>query len=141
MRTDRKRQQLFETLLRGVGRTSASQWFEDGADTSEYSVALVADLKVLVSLKGLVNLEDELARLNKLLDDKQRNVFRYLLLASVFMMSPVAATREADVWGEVAKYPREDWRHEVSNNDTSLGYWEWVAHQIEVHGEESDEPE
>lgn len=43
-------------------------WLEEQADTAEYSVALVADLKVLVSLKGLVNLEDELARLGKLLE-------------------------------------------------------------------------
>jgi valyl-tRNA synthetase len=31
-------------------------------------VALVGDLKVLVSLKGLVNVEDELARLDKMLE-------------------------------------------------------------------------
>ena len=66
--TDRERQELFTGLLSGVGKIGASQWLEDDADTSEYSVALVADLKVLVSLKGLVNLEDELARLGKLLN-------------------------------------------------------------------------
>ena len=66
--TDRERQGLFTGLLSGVGKIGASQWLEDDADTSEYSVALVADLKVLVSLKGLVNLEDELARLGKLLN-------------------------------------------------------------------------
>ena len=66
--TDRERQESFTGLLSGVGKIGASQWLEDDADTSEYSVALVADLKVLVSLKGLVNLEDELARLGKLLN-------------------------------------------------------------------------
>jgi len=66
--TDRERQKQFEKLLSGVGRIGTSQWLEDDADTSVYSVALVADLKVLVSLKGLVNLEDELARLNKSLE-------------------------------------------------------------------------
>jgi len=65
--SDRDRQNQFEPLLQGVGRISAMQWLEDEADSSEYSVALVGDLKVLVSLKGLVNLEDELARLGKLL--------------------------------------------------------------------------
>jgi valyl-tRNA synthetase len=64
---DRQRQEQFASLLQGVGRIGASQWLDDDADTSEYSVALVADLKVLVSLKGLVDLEDELARLGKLL--------------------------------------------------------------------------
>jgi len=65
---DRERQKRFEHLLSGVGRIGAIQWLEEDADTSEYSVALVADLKVLVSLKGLVNLKDELARLNKSLE-------------------------------------------------------------------------
>jgi len=64
---DRLRQEQFASLLQGVGRIGASQWLDENADTSEYSVALVADLKVLVSLKGLVDLEDELARLGKLL--------------------------------------------------------------------------
>ena len=66
--SDRERQEQFATLLSGVGKIGASQWLETDADTSEYSVALVADLKVLVSLKGLVDLEDELARLGKLLE-------------------------------------------------------------------------
>ena len=66
--SDRERQKRFTNLLSGVGRIGESQWLEADADTSEYSVALVADLKVLVSLKGLVDLEDELARLGKLLE-------------------------------------------------------------------------
>jgi len=65
--SDRDRQQQFETLLQGVGRISSMQWIEAEADSSEYSVALVGDLKILVSLKGLVDLQDELARLGKLL--------------------------------------------------------------------------
>jgi len=64
---DRERQKQFTTLLHGLGKISSSKWLDDDADTSQYSVALVADLKVLVSLKGLVDLEDELARLDKLL--------------------------------------------------------------------------
>ena len=66
--SDRKHQQQFESLLQGVGRINAFKWLDDDADTTEYSVALVADLKILVSLKGLVDVEDELTRLGKLLD-------------------------------------------------------------------------
>jgi valyl-tRNA synthetase len=66
--SDREKQQRFATLLNGLGKISSSQWLDDDADTTEYSVALVADLKVLVSLKGLVDVADELARLRKLLD-------------------------------------------------------------------------
>ena len=65
---DRERQQRFASLLESLGKISTSQWLDDDADTTEYSVALVADLNVLVSLQGLVDIEDELARLGKLLD-------------------------------------------------------------------------
>ena len=64
---DRDHQDRFATLLQSLGRISSSQWLDDTADTSAYSVALVGQLKVLVSLKGLVDVEDELGRLDKLL--------------------------------------------------------------------------
>ena len=35
------------------------------------------------------------------------------------------------LWGEHPVYPITDWRNEVSNDDTRLGYWDWVAHQLE----------
>jgi valyl-tRNA synthetase len=72
--SDRERQIRLATLLTGVGRLNLNQWLADDADTSEYSVALVSDLKVLVSLKGLVNFEDELARLGKLLEREQTDL-------------------------------------------------------------------
>lgn len=40
---------------------------------------------------------------------------------------------DGDVWGEHPHYDRSSWRHEVSNEDTNLGYWEWVVHQIEAN--------
>ena len=40
-------------------------WVDEEADSSECAVALVGDLKVLIPLKGLVDVEEELARLNK----------------------------------------------------------------------------
>lgn len=30
-------------------------------------------------------------------------------------------------WREHARYPLADWRGEVADNGTRLGYWEWVA--------------
>jgi len=69
--TDRERQERFAPLLTGVGKISIGQWLADDEDTSGFSVALVGDLKVLVSLKDLVNVEDELARLGKLLEREQ----------------------------------------------------------------------
>ncbi len=29
-------------------------------------------------------------------------------------------------WGEDKVFPVQDWQYEVANNDTRLGYWEWV---------------
>jgi hypothetical protein len=34
---------------------------------------------------------------------------------------------EHGYWGEIANYPRADWKYEVANDDTVLGYWDWVA--------------
>jgi len=33
---------------------------------------------------------------------------------------------ERDHWSEDPDYPVEDWQYKVANNDTRLGYWEWV---------------
>lgn len=38
-------------------------------------------------------------------------------------------------WGQHGTYPLEDWQHEVGNDETRLGYWEWVAHQLSVEFE------
>jgi hypothetical protein len=37
----------------------------------------------------------------------------------------------ANTWGSYFKYPRYDWQAEVVNDDTQLGYWDWVMHKIE----------
>ncbi|MEI2421068.1 hypothetical protein V6O07_12410, partial [Arthrospira platensis SPKY2] len=38
---------------------------------------------------------------------------------------------ERGVWGEHPDYPREDWKHEVANDETVNGYWTWVTLRIE----------
>lgn len=30
-------------------------------------------------------------------------------------------------------YPKQDWKYEVTNGDTKLGYAEWVEHKIELN--------
>lgn len=35
------------------------------------------------------------------------------------------------IWGEIKSFPREDWKTEVANGDTNLGYWEWSANKLE----------
>mgnify|MGYP003394773457 CR=1 FL=1 len=34
-------------------------------------------------------------------------------------------------WGEHPEYPVEDWKSEVANDETRLGYWPWVASRTE----------
>jgi len=42
---------------------------------------------------------------------------------------------QKSVWDEDAEYPMKDWRYEVSNGDTVLGYQDWVKHQREANRE------
>lgn len=30
-------------------------------------------------------------------------------------------------WDDHPNFPSEDWRYEVANNSTRLGYWAWVS--------------
>ena len=36
-----------------------------------------------------------------------------------------------DHWGEDPDYPLADWKYQVANDDTRLGYWEWVESEKE----------
>lgn len=38
-------------------------------------------------------------------------------------------------WGECPGYPSDDWKYLVSNNETRLGYLEWILGSIEANGE------
>lgn len=41
-------------------------------------------------------------------------------------------TRESDWWNfEDPTFPLRDWRYEVANNDTRLGYFEWLRNKQE----------
>jgi hypothetical protein len=35
-------------------------------------------------------------------------------------------------WENHPNYPLDDWKAEVANDDTRLGYHEWVMHKIEA---------
>ena len=62
---DQSRYTRFEEELSHLGRTRSAKWLADDDDTSQCAVALVGELKVLIPLAGLVDVEEELARLNK----------------------------------------------------------------------------
>lgn len=37
----------------------------------------------------------------------------------------------SSVWDKHKDYPRSDWQHEVRDDNTVLGYHDWVRHQLE----------
>lgn len=41
---------------------------------------------------------------------------------------------EQGVWSEYPGSLRVDWKIEVANGDTNLGYWEWAKHREEANG-------
>jgi hypothetical protein len=41
------------------------------------------------------------------------------------------AEQHGGTWGSHPDFPLADWQHEVSNNETRLGYWDWVAGKLE----------
>ena len=52
----------------------------------------------------------------------------------------VWATRpeDDDLWAKHTDFTLQDWRDEVLNDDTRLGYLDWVAHQREIAAEEDE---
>ena len=51
--------------------------------------------------------------------------------------APTDMDTEGDYWSEDSDYPLRDWRHEVADDNTRLGYWEWVRDRKEEHAEQS----
>lgn len=42
--------------------------------------------------------------------------------------------KHGGTWGEHPERPVADWQHEVKNDDTRLGYWQWVAASLMNEG-------
>ncbi|WP_045728435.1 valine--tRNA ligase [Xanthomonas sp. GPE 39] len=62
---DRARVQRFAAQLRFLLKLNTIQWLEDGAPVPACAAAIVGELKLLVPLEGLVDLEAERLRLDK----------------------------------------------------------------------------
>lgn len=69
--SDLQRLERFQALFCQLAKVETCTWVDEEVDTAQFAVALVGELKVLVSLKGLVDVEAELARLRKQLDNEQ----------------------------------------------------------------------
>jgi len=63
----------------------------------------------------------------------QLNLCKHLNDSESTLSEPsTIASAVDDVWSEDTEFPREDWRLDVQNCDTSLGYWDWVNSQREA---------
>jgi valyl-tRNA synthetase len=73
---DRAHLERSESLLRGVGRIAGFEWVDGSVDASQCAVALVDSLRLLIPLKGLVDVAEESRRLRKLLDKERKDLAR-----------------------------------------------------------------
>jgi valyl-tRNA synthetase len=72
--TDRSRHTRFSEVLSHLGRIRTTEWITADADSSQCAVALVGELKVLLPLAGLVDVNEELLRISKLLAREQSDL-------------------------------------------------------------------
>jgi valyl-tRNA synthetase len=72
--SDRDRQARFDGSLAQLARIASLEWVDDDRETAQCAVALVGDLKILIPLKGLVDVDEELERLNRQLEREQQDL-------------------------------------------------------------------
>jgi ATP-dependent helicase YprA (DUF1998 family) len=111
----------------GSGDTLAEFIVREIADTYDPDAdkeAQVAEVSRVLR-NGIGNLEKVIAAIES---------ESYVEIPIDFSPEPEITRRRAqDQWSEDSTYPRAAWRSEVANQDTQLGYRDWVLHK----GEES----
>lgn len=89
---------------------------------------LLAHAPILVrELQNVVDMEASLGRTSPALR---------ALLNDLVALAPELKVDHIEVgnhWDEQKDYPVEDWRREVADDNTRLGYMEWVVHQREMN--------
>ncbi|MCU7799340.1 MAG: valine--tRNA ligase [gamma proteobacterium symbiont of Lucinoma myriamae] len=68
---DKDRLSKNELMLKNLARLEAIQWVEKDDDIPESATALVGEMQLLIPMAGLINVEEERARLNKEIDSNQ----------------------------------------------------------------------
>jgi len=72
--SDRERLRRFEDLIKRLARLEQIERVSDDRDSSDCAVALAGNLRLLIPLAGLVDIGEELARLNKQLEREQKGL-------------------------------------------------------------------
>ena len=99
---------------------------EQGDEPQRITMAEAADVGTPIECDGPCEGNDMLLRNECEIEGVAGSLVTYPAL--VRMM-------EEDVWQEHPRYEKWEWKAEVSNDDTILGYWEWVQHRLEEGGE------
>jgi valyl-tRNA synthetase len=73
---DQRLLQKHEPYIHFLAKTQSITWLNAGEQAPEASTSLVGNMKVLIPLAGLIDKEAEIARLNKELDKKQKELQR-----------------------------------------------------------------
>ena len=68
---DKDRLSRNELMLKNLARLEAIQWLEKEDNVPESATALVGEMQLLIPMAGLINIEEERARLNKEIDSNQ----------------------------------------------------------------------
>jgi valyl-tRNA synthetase len=71
---DHERLERFDTLIRRLARIEIIERVDDDRDSGDSAVALAGNLRLLIPLAGLVDIEEELARLSKQLDREKKGL-------------------------------------------------------------------
>ena len=74
--TDKARLEKNRSLLEFLVKPERFEWLEQGAEVPVSATHLVGDMQVLVPMSGLIDKENEIVRLEKELDRKQKDKSR-----------------------------------------------------------------
>ena len=72
--TDAELLQRNQAYLNSLAKLESITWLDDADTAPESATALVGEMKVLIPMAGLINKEDELARLNKQLEKAEKEL-------------------------------------------------------------------
>jgi len=66
-------------------------------------------------------------------DDSEKDALKWFnVVANIKNPEAFKITvEEQDIWKEDPEWTRNDWHREVRDDNTLLGYWDWVEHQKE----------